>query len=120
MRISLKSLACALAALTMLLLGPVPAAQAKCVWDGKAPLCNGKCKTGFKYIRSDKSGDGDACVTGSKAFCCPDQMVITRGKAPACNGECKPGETRVGDSDTGENGQRCITGKAAQCINPVK
>ena len=96
-----------------------PAAQAKCVWEGKAPACNGKCKTGFKYIRSDKSGDGNKCVTGTKAYCCPDTMVIVRGKAPACNGECKPGETRVGDSSTGEGGKKCLTGKAAQCINPV-
>lgn len=109
----------ALVASVALSLTLAPAAQAKCVWEGKAPLCNGKCKTGFKYIRSDKSGNGDKCVTGSKAYCCPDTMVVVRGKAPFCNGECKPGETRVGDSDKGEGGKTCVTGKAAQCINPV-
>ena len=88
----------------------------KCVWEGKAPACNGKCSAGFKVIKRDKSGDGKKCVTGSKAYCCLTNAVKTRGKAPFCAGKCKPGEVRVGDSDKGENGNQCQTGKAAVCL----
>ena len=109
----------AFVALMLLSVFSIGAVRADCVWEGKAPACNGKCKAGFKLIREDKAGDGKKCVTGTKALCCPDVMVVIRGKAPACNGKCEPGETRVGDSDTGEGGNKCLTGKAAQCINPV-
>ncbi|MEZ5728111.1 MAG: hypothetical protein R3E48_09045 [Burkholderiaceae bacterium] len=108
----------ALCAAVLLSATYAPNAQATCVWEGKAPACNGKCRTGFKLIKTSKSGDGKKCVTGSKAYCCPAANVITRGAAPACNGKCKAGEIRVGDSKKGPNGKKCITGKAAVCYNP--
>jgi len=91
--------------------------EAKCIWEGKAPACNGKCRAGFKNIKRSKKGNGKKCITGTKVYCCPVAHIIIRGKAPICNGKCKPGETRVGDSLEGENGNKCKVGKAAQCYN---
>lgn len=41
-----------------------------CAWFGTAPLCNGKCPTGFNKLTESKCGDGQACVSGIKVFCC--------------------------------------------------
>jgi hypothetical protein len=50
--------------------------QKVCVWVGTAPLCKGRCPPRtFEDARSDR-GDGDLCVTGSKALCC--QWVVVR------------------------------------------
>jgi hypothetical protein len=119
-RVSAAAIALAALFATAGLAGRASPARADCVWEGTAPACNGTCKPGFKLIKTDKKGDGKTCLTGKKAYCCPDFLVITRGKAPFCDGECKPGETLVGYSDTGENGNKCTTGKAVQCINSAE
>ncbi|KAH8670409.1 hypothetical protein BGZ60DRAFT_407376 [Tricladium varicosporioides] len=41
-----------------------------CYWEGTAPICKGKCKNGFEEVARTKCGDGQCCVTGSKALCC--------------------------------------------------
>ena len=47
-----------------------PAAAGEvCVWEGKAPLCNGKCRPGYTLVRRSKKGNGKKCITGSKAKC---------------------------------------------------
>ena len=95
-------------------------APPNCMWEGKAPACNGKCRSGYEVIKNDKAGDGKKCVTGNKVLCCKSGEVITRGTAPACNGKCKPGEITVGESNKGPNGERCITGKAALCMKKIE
>ncbi len=86
-----------------------------CLWEGRAPACNGECRPGYTLVRRGKSGDGKKCVTGSKAKCCKTSDIIIRGTAPLCNGKCKKGEERLGDSDYGPNGKKCRTGNAAIC-----
>lgn len=44
----------------------------KCFWYGTAPFCAGECPEGWKAIAYDSTGDGAACWTGMKVFCCPD------------------------------------------------
>ena len=92
-----------------------PAAVAQCLWEGKAPACNGECRSGYTLTLRDKEGDGKKCLTGTKAYCCNTSDVIIRGTAPFCNGKCKEGEEMLGDSDYGPNGNKCQTGKAAIC-----
>jgi hypothetical protein len=87
-----------------------------CIWEGKAPACNGKCRAGYTKIKTSKKGDGKKCITGTKAYCCKTADVQVFGKAPICNGKCPKGWTRVGDSDKGEKGKKCKVGKAAQCV----
>jgi hypothetical protein len=43
-----------------------------CYWEGTAPLCKGKCRSGWKEIVRTKCGDGSTCVSGDKAYCCPE------------------------------------------------
>lgn len=92
-----------------------PMATAQCLWEGKAPACNGECRSGYTLTLRDKEGDGNKCLTGTKAYCCKTSDVIIRGTAPFCNGKCKEGEEMLGDSDYGPNGNKCQTGKAAIC-----
>jgi hypothetical protein len=100
-----------------LLLGTGYSAQAEgpCFWEGKAPLCNGDCNPGYTLTRRDDKGDGDKCVTGTKAYCCKTSEIRIEGTAPLCNGKCKVGEETLGPSDYGPNGKNCVTGKAAIC-----
>jgi hypothetical protein len=42
-----------------------------CFWTGTAPFCKGRCPAGFEAIRKNINGDGAVCVTGLKAYCCP-------------------------------------------------
>ena len=86
-----------------------------CIWEGKAPFCNGDCRAGYTLTKRGDKGDGDKCATGTKAYCCKTSDVIIRGTAPFCNGKCKVGEEMLGDSDYGPNGKKCMTGKAAIC-----
>lgn len=41
-----------------------------CKWVGSAPFCQGHCPEKWALIGLDEVGDGKACVTGKKAFCC--------------------------------------------------
>lgn len=93
------------------------AAQQACIWEGKAPACNGKCRPGYTLTKQDKRGPDGAkkCLTGTKAYCCKTSDVIIIGTAPACNGKCGVGQETLGKSDYGPNGKKCITGKAAIC-----
>jgi hypothetical protein len=50
--------------------GIVPQSTPSCVWRGKAPFCSPTCNANETQVWSDKSGDGDACVTGHKILCC--------------------------------------------------
>lgn len=107
----------------LLLLGAAAGALANertCLWEGKAPACNGECRPGYTLVERDKKGDGKKCVTGTKARCCLTRDVIIRGTAPFCNGKCKEGEEMMGDSDYGPDGKECQTGKAAICGLKVK
>ena len=101
-------------ALLVYLMAP-EAAIATCLWEGKAPACNGECRPGYTLIKRDKKGDGKQCITGSKAYCCHSSEIVIRGTAPFCNGKCKAGEEMMGDSDKGPDGKSCKTGKAAIC-----
>ena len=91
------------------------------MWRGAAPFCSGSCPKGWAEEKRDKQGPAGAkkCVTGTKAYCCFVQVTEVFGKAPACDGNCPTGWTRQGDSDVGENGQKCVTGKAAICSKDV-
>jgi len=91
-----------------------------CLWEGRAPLCNGACRQGYELMKRDKAGDGDKCVTGTKAYCCLVHETVIRGAAPFCNGKCKVGEEYFGEIDHGPDGKQCVTGKAAICGVVVK
>lgn len=42
-----------------------------CRWFGTSPFCNGQCPPGnYTEVQRDSWGDGEYCVTGSKANCC--------------------------------------------------
>ncbi len=106
---------------TLLVFGYSPSAVADtCLWEGKAPFCNGECRPGYTLVKRGKKGDGKKCTTGTKARCCLTSDIIIRGSAPFCNGKCKEGEERLGDSDYGPKGKKCTTGKAAICRLAVK
>ena len=104
-----------LVAMVMLCVGSIASASDICRWEGTAPACNGECDPGYTLVKRGKEGDGKKCITGTKAYCCKTSEIRTDGKAPFCNGKCKPGEEMLGDSDKGENGNKCLTGKAALC-----
>lgn len=41
-------------------------------WDGTAPFCDGECHCGpGEYCETSPTGDGETCLTGHKARCCP-------------------------------------------------
>lgn len=90
-------------------------AAGPCFWEGKAPICNGDCEPGYTLTKRDKQGDGDKCLTGTKAYCCKTSEIRIEGTAPLCNGKCKVGEETLGESDYGPNKQKCETGHAAIC-----
>jgi len=120
---SIKS--CAKATLLMfgLLLGAAPDARADdvCMWRGAAPFCAGRCPQGWRTEKRDKQGPDGAkkCATGEKVYCCFDQVEEVFGRAPACAGKCPEGWTYQGDSETGEKGQKCVTGKAVICTKDL-
>jgi hypothetical protein len=109
-----RAILLSLSSLTVLAL-PLGAAAQACIWEGKAPACNGECRPGYTLVLRDKEGDGKKCVTGTKAKCCLTSDIIVRGAAPLCNGKCKAGEEMMGDSEYGPDGKKCATGKAAIC-----
>lgn len=117
MLITHKTFAGTLLSLSVFLLAgySVQGVAGPCIWEGKAPACNGECRPGYTLAKRDKEGDGKKCVTGTKAYCCKTSDVIIRGTAPLCNGKCEVGEEMLGDSDYGPNGKKCETGKAAIC-----
>jgi chitinase len=92
-----------------------------CTWRGVAPFCKGRCPVGWTEEERDKQGPSDSkkCATGTKAYCCFVEVTEVFGKAPVCAGKCPAGWTLQGDSDVGENGQKCITGKAAVCSKDI-
>ena len=100
---------------------PAYAEEDVCMWRGKAPFCSGKCPNGWTSKERDKQGPANSkkCATGTKVRCCLETVEEVFGKAPLCAGKCPPGWTRQGDSDVGENGKKCTTGKAAVCSKDV-
>jgi hypothetical protein len=71
-------LAFTFAAVTVALASP-NAQDAKlpgCYWEGTAPICKGQCKSGWKEIVRTKCGDGNTCLSGDKAYCCPEGTVV--------------------------------------------
>ena len=98
--------------------GTALAEDAGCFWRGKAPFCNGDCPNGYDIEKVSQQGPEGSkkCATGNKVYCCPGDRAVIFGKAPFCNGKCPAGWTRIGDSDEGENGAECTTGKAAVCV----
>jgi hypothetical protein len=98
-----------------LLVGGAAQASNACHWEGTAPLCNGKCDAGYTQTKTSKTGDGKKCSTGHKVYCCFTSSIHIVGKAPLCNGRCPAGEETVGYQKQGENGNTCVTGKAAIC-----
>jgi hypothetical protein len=122
MRPSLVSLV--FLAMSLYAISPHPALgeeERTCIWRGKAPFCHGTCPGGWEAGRRDEQGPADAkkCVTGTKVHCCFVEITETFGTAPACAGKCPQGWTQQGDSDVGENGQKCLTGHAAICTKDV-
>jgi hypothetical protein len=96
--------------------GAAHAANNACRWEGTAPFCDGKCDSGYTQTKTSKVGDGKKCTTGHKVYCCLTASIHIVGKAPFCNGRCPTGEVTVSYQKQGENGQQCITGKAAVCL----
>lgn len=88
-----------------------------CSWFGAAPMCAGRCPTGWRAVKRDKEGPDGAkkCLTGEKAYCCFEQVEQVFGHAPVCAGKCPTGWTSQGESDVGEDGKKCVTGKAVVC-----
>ncbi|KAE9972930.1 hypothetical protein EG328_003572 [Venturia inaequalis] len=85
-------------------------ALGSCYWEGTAPFCGGSCSKGYNECARSDTGDGESCVTGSKALCCtkecPNNVAdqkplfalgsVARGSALCANGEklwCAPGAT---------------------------
>ena len=89
-------------------------------WYGTAPFCNGKCPAGWTEVSRDKSGDGNRCWTGSKAYCkrCCKKVKVYQykwfGTAPFCNGKCPSGWTFLKSSKRGD-GAKCWTGRKHYC-----
>jgi len=104
-------------------------------WFGTAPFCNGRCPSGWTYVRRSKRGNGARCWTGWKHYCqrvtqveqcqrpeqsydpsCPPggNKYFWFGRAPFCNGRCPTGWTQVKTSKTGD-GATCWTGNKVQC-----
>lgn len=42
-----------------------PVAAETCLWEGKAPACNGECRPGYTLVERDKKGDGKTCITNA-------------------------------------------------------
>jgi hypothetical protein len=70
--IAARALAIApLAAVVLVAVLAAPAAaQQGCDWYGSRPFCKGECPAGYVY-----TGQREACVTGSRRFCCPARYV---------------------------------------------
>jgi len=119
---NLKRAAGLLSLFLLLPAGAARAADGPCIWDGTAPLCNGDCKPGYTLVKRDKQGPAGAkkCATGTKARCCLTSDIRVVGKAPLCNGKCPVGEETLGQSEYGEDGNKCATGHAAICRLAVK
>jgi chitinase len=48
----------------------IPTGFEACYWSGTAPFCNGRCRPGEETRRFSKTGNGKACLSGQKAYCC--------------------------------------------------
>lgn len=104
-------------------------------WFGTAPFCNGRCPSGWTYVKRSKSGDGARCWTGWKRQCkkvtqveqcskpakdynpsCPPggNKHFWFGRAPFCRGSCPSGWTQVRSSNRGD-GALCWTGSKKLC-----
>ena len=63
-------------ALVMLPAGTADAKRqvtAECKWFGTAPLCKGKCPSGWTSVKRSKTDGGNPCITGSYVRCCDFQ-----------------------------------------------
>jgi hypothetical protein len=67
--------------------------NAVCKWFGTAPACSGQCPNGWTEKRRSKTGDGQRCFTGSKAYCCDFQEHCV----PEVAAGWKPGAKRTRD-----------------------
>jgi glycerophosphoryl diester phosphodiesterase len=99
------------------------------VWFGTAPFCAGDpldCTArGMRFVRSDRSGDGAACKTGTKVLCertSKSPPLRKRqtwiGTAPICAGkpsDCELRAMRYVRSHTAGDGEACVTGKKVLC-----
>ena len=52
--------------------GAAAAAPSDCYWDGTAPFCAGSCPDGYTEENRGSVGDGAACWTGYKVYCCKE------------------------------------------------
>jgi hypothetical protein len=46
--------------------------RGNCFWAGTAPFCKGRCPAGFRTEKRTYELAGQVCMTGSKAYCCPE------------------------------------------------
>ncbi|OCL13495.1 hypothetical protein AOQ84DRAFT_372126 [Glonium stellatum] len=51
-------------------LSSIDTAEADCYWDGTAPFCAGGCPQDYSDCGRSTYGDGAACWTGIKVYCC--------------------------------------------------
>ena len=66
---------------------PAPAlAQDGCAWFGSRPFCNGECPSDTVY-----TGQRQACLTGSRRYCCPARMTRVRPGSTNCGWAGTPG-----------------------------
>jgi len=52
-----------------------PCTHGQCHWDGTAPSCEGSCSGHTMQCGNSRSGDGESCWSGSKAYCCSIPQV---------------------------------------------
>ena len=125
------------ACMLLLLLAPSAASRAHAQqlreeWVGTAPSCGASpsdcTRRGMDYVRSDKSGDGRGCFTGTKVLCrerrssaSSDMIQVWIGTAPACNAspqDCsRSGLTYIRSHSSGD-GASCLTGEKVLCQGP--
>lgn len=102
-----------------------PTPQTADVWLGTAPACSASAqdctRLGMTHVRSDKSGDGATCVTGSKVLCTAPKAATVRewvGTAPFCSAsqdDCTRRGLRFVRSDKSGDGETCATGTKVLC-----
>src|SRR6266567_162328 len=110
---------------------PYSVAAGDCRWDGTAPACDGSCNEDETEVTRSATqplgvpplyyGDhfGDACATGTKAYCCKAAGISCRwdGTAPFCNGSCKSGEKEGQPPPGSSSGRECVSGSKTYCCH---
>ncbi len=99
------------------------------VWIGTAPSCSATpsdcTRRGMDYVRSDKSGGGSACWSGTKVLCrarpqttSSDVVDVWIGTGPTCSAsaeDCTRSGLSFVRADASGDGARCLTGTKVLC-----